>query len=52
MNRRVSNAALSNAALVLSSKNWKIFEMGAASKINPKCFGPAFSLAVRESMLL
>ena len=34
---RVSNAALANAALVLSSKNWKkMFEMRAASKDKSK----------------
>ena len=43
--RRVSNAALANAALVLSSKNWKKYSRwGAASKINPKSLGPAFPL--------
>ena len=45
--RRVSNAALANAALVLSSKNWKIIQDGGQRrKINPKSL--ALSAAVRE----
>ena len=43
--RRVSNASLANAALVLSSKNWKnLRDGGQRRKINPKSLGPAFSL--------
>ena len=45
--RRVSNAALANAALVLSSKHWKkIRDGGHRRKTNPKSLG--FSAAVRE----
>ena len=44
--QRVSNAALANAALVLSSKTWKnIQDGGQRPKINPKGLG--FSAAVR-----
>ena len=47
INQRVSNAALVNAALVLSSKNWKnIQDGGQRRKTNPKSLG--LSAAVRE----
>ena len=49
--RRVSNAALANAALVLSSKNGKtIRDGGQHRKINPKSLGPAFSLCRRAGI--
>ena len=42
--RRVSNAALANAAVVLSSTNRIKHSMwGQRRKINPKSLGPAFS---------
>ena len=47
----MSNAALANAALVLSSKNWKnIRDGGQHRKINPKSLGPAFSLCRRAGI--
>ena len=47
LDRRVSNAALANAALVLSSKNWKkLQDGGQRRKTNPKNLG--HSAAVRE----
>ena len=47
----MSNAALANAALVLSSKNWKnIRGRGQRRKINPKTLGPAFSLCHRAGI--
>ena len=50
-NRRVSNAALANAALVLSSKNWKKYSRWARRrKINPKSLGSVFSLCCRAGM--
>ena len=50
-NRRVSNAALANAALVLSSKSGKKYSRwGELRKINPKCLGPAFSLCRRAGI--
>ena len=49
--REVSNAALANAALVLSSKIGKIFEMGGQRrKINPKILGSVFSLCCRTGI--
>ena len=49
--RRVSNAALANAALVLSSKIGKnIRDGGQHRKINPKSLGPAFSLCRRAGI--
>ena len=48
LRRRVSNAALANAASVLSSKNWKEYlRWGAASKTKSKSLGLAFSLCGR-----
>ena len=47
LSQKVSNAALANAALVLSSKNWKnIQDGGQRRKTNPKSLG--LSAAVRE----
>ena len=49
--RRVSNAALANAALVLSSKNWKnIQNEGQRQKINPKSLGSVVSLCCRAGI--
>ena len=49
--RRVSNAALANAALVLSSKNWEnIQDGGRRRKINPKSLGSVFSLSCRAGI--
>ena len=49
--QRISNAALPNTALVLSSKNWKnIQDGGQRRKTNPKSLG--LSAAVREQMPL
>ena len=48
---RVSNAALGDAALVLSSKNWKnIQDGGQRRKINPKSLGSRFSLCYRAGI--
>ena len=47
----MSNAALANAALVLSSKDWKnIRDGGQLQKTNPKSLGPAFSLCRRAGI--
>ena len=47
----MSNAALANAALVLSSKNWtNTRDGGQHRKINPKSLGPAFSLCRRAGI--
>ena len=47
ISQRVSNAALANAALVLSSKNWKnIQDGGQRRQTNPKSL--ELSVAVRE----
>ena len=44
----MSNAALANAALVLSSKSWKnLHDGGQRRRINPKSLGPVFSLCRR-----
>ena len=49
--RRVSNAALANAALVLSSKNWENIRDGVQRrKTNAKSLGPAFSLCRRAGI--
>ena len=49
--RRVSNAALANAGLVLSSKIGKnIRDGGQHQKVNPKGLGPAFSLCRRAGI--
>ena len=48
---RVSNAALGDAALVLSSKNWKNIQNGGQRrKINPKSLGSRFSLCYRAGI--
>ena len=48
--RKVSNAALANAALVLSSKIGKnIQDGGQRRKINPKSLGSVFSLCCRRA---
>ena len=49
--QRVPCAALANAALVLSSKNWKKYSRwGAASKNKSQSLGPTFSLCLRAGI--
>ena len=52
VSRRVRNAAVANAALVLGSKNWKkvIRDGGQRRKTNPKSLGSAFSLCRRAGI--
>ena len=49
--QRVGHDALINAALVFSSKNWKVFKMGGSVEKIQKSLGPAFAALVSVQFL-